>query len=170
MHPLKFSTNDVLAVTGWTMNTFQSHLRREDVIRAADVSTASRGVPRRYSWAAVMQFAVGAELISLGITPGTAFQRAAKVAFFGSRGGSGPDRVPGFPFAYRDGQSWLVIAGDEAAVMPVIGGKLELQTVPGIASGGLSFQAVDLTKIFERTCTRLEIDPAAMLRDIYPVK
>lgn len=168
MQSLSYSTNDVLAATGWTMNTFQSHLRREDTIERDGISTASRGVPRRYSWSAIMQFVVGGELIALGTAPALAFQHAAKVAFLGSRGQATPDRAPGFPFPYKDGKTFLVVADGNAAIVPVIGNKLELWNIPGLATGGLSFQAIDLTALFERTCTRLEIDAPTMLHDIYP--
>lgn len=168
MQNLSYSTNDVLAATGWTMNTFQSHLRREDTILQDGISPASRGVPRRYSWAAIMQFVIGGELIALGIAPSDAFQYAAKVAFLGSRGRSGPDRAPGYPFPYRAGETFLLIADGKTAIVPVIDSKLEIWNVPGLATGGLSFQAINLTRTFDRTCTRLEIDAPTMLRDIYP--
>lgn len=174
MQPYSFSTNDVLAATGWTMNTFQSHMRREDTIVSDGVTEARRGVPRRFTWNAIMQFVIGGELIAMGITPNRAFFYAAKVAFIGAAlpldaaGEQGViTRAPGYPFPYQAGETWVLIANEKLSVVATLGNKLDLSAVPDLWGAAVSFQALNLTKLFEKTCQSLELDAASQLNSVY---
>lgn len=170
-----FSTGDLLEVSGMPRATVQSYLHRADfVIDPAEVDGGDgTGKHRRYTRAAVMHFAVAAELIRKGIAVKPAFQAAARFAYLGeAQEGNLPtdNRPPACPFHHSKGRTLLIILpgqAEQAQVIAVARGVLRLSDVPEDETGLAAFFALDVGQVFARTVRALGIDPDAELRAVY---
>jgi hypothetical protein len=150
-------------------------MHREEFLIASDEVHGGdgSGKHRRFSLHAVIHFAVGVELINLGLSPVVAFRSAARFAYFGRYAEDNlprQNRPPAFPFHYSNGKTLLVIpAGkaDRAEVIAIPGESLRLSDVPEVEGGTLAFVAVDVGKVFSRALHALGMDPEAELRAVY---
>lgn len=170
-----FSTGDLLKATDVSRNGFQTWMRRDDIHFDDDHMQGGEGAGnhRRFSFAALMHFAVGVELISIGMSAKVAFQAAMRFAYFGqyAEGNLNTDnRPPAFPFHYSKGKTLLIIPAGQADRAQVIGAhdnSLRLSDVFEADGGCIGYITLDLSKVFGSTLRALGMDPEATLRAVY---
>ena len=141
-----------------------------------DEHSGGKGNARRYSINSVMEIAVAAELIALGLGPEQAFRAAMRFAHVG-RGPSGwvgepvdlrGQRRPGFPYHHNLGRTLLIVTKETARV-----------TLEGEENRRVAERAkivVDVLAVFSAVCARLQsltgdernYHPYAVLDAAYP--
>ena len=170
-----FSTGDLVKATGVPRSAFQTWMRRDDISFHTDHMQGGDGAGnhRRFSFAALLHFAVGVELVRIGLPASTSFQAAVVFSYLGQYAENGlttDSRPPAFPFHYSKGKSLLIIPAGEANRAQVIGsenGAFRLSDVIEANGGCTAFITLDLSEVFARTLRALDMDPEAELRTVY---
>lgn len=174
--PLRFSVAEVLTASGLERSAFKMLIHRDVIFGARDDDVTGGGGAgqfRRFSWYVLTQAVTGAALTELGIPASRAYEAAARFSHFGAPGGvldgGAPVRHVGFPYHPGDGDTWLIVTPTGGRVRLSARGALpDMPTIAGHdPEPPLGFTALDMGRLFHRTCTRLGIDPAALLRERY---
>lgn len=121
-----------------------------------------RGRTRYFSWSNVMEVAVAAEFMRLGITaPQDAFAAAMPFSH------TGDERSLGLPHHYRDGETYLFAAGGKSVVELVSGESPNLSHISLRLDGAASFIVLNLKTLFFDVARRMGIDPVKALDTAY---
>lgn len=172
---LKLSSPEVAELTGLNPETLQTYIRRGLLVGMRDAEGGgAQGKHRRFSWYALMQVALGAELIRANVAAKSAFDAAVKFAHVSSgvavweveEEDPNDYRAPGFP--YRRGDTYLIAYGEKGRVVRSYDGSINpdfpSRAVPTV------YHVVNATKVFERICGALGVHPYKELDDIYNIK
>ena len=153
---------DVAQATGTTSKQITDWCNQGHII--GQKGRLGKGHRRVFTFNAVMQIAVGVVLMQHGIrSPADAFQTAMYFSHFGS-GHSGlvndegkmiedpplPKRDPGFPYHFRDGDTFLIVSGERSNEVLVEKGQLDLNSIfPQLTGTPAVFIAVNVTEVFK---------------------
>ncbi|MDF0599909.1 hypothetical protein P1J78_04110 [Psychromarinibacter sp. C21-152] len=173
----QFTSQQVADATDLTHKSVQNWAARGLIVGHS--GGGGKGRARLFSWENLMEFAVAAAVLRLGIaTPQEAFSAAREFAHFGE-GPAGyaewddpaePDRKIAMPYHHQHGETFMLIFGEQAKIVAITDGKIPLSAVNVGGTGDPSaFIAVNVSKVFNKVCTRLGLDPSAVLDEVYRV-
>jgi len=173
----KFSTVDVSDATGVSGQTQAEWLRRGFI--DAGVTAGGHGVPRVWSFYALMRLAVVRALLQpMGGNVATAFKAATVFTHSGQGegpswedviGDDGPAREPGMPFHPREGQTILAVGGDRVELLLIPDNAEPFAVAQAALGQPVSLTLVDIGRLFERVCAALNRDARRILDEAYGV-
>lgn len=171
---------DVAKATGTTPKQITDWCNQGHIIGQKE--PLGKGRRREFTFSSVMQIATGVVLMQYGVnSPGDAFRAAMHFAHFGS-GHSGwvndkgemiedkprPKRNPGFPYHFRDGETFLIVSGERANVVLFEKGQLDLYSVfPELSRPPAAFMAVNMTEVFKAVIRNMGEDWRVVLDQVY---
>lgn len=171
---------DVAQATGTTPKQITDWCNQGHIL--GQKGRLGKGRRREFTFNNVMEIAVGVTLMQHGLqSPADAFQ-AAMMYSHGGSGHSGwvneknelvenpprPKRTPGFPYHFRDGETFLIVSGERANVVLVEKGQLDLYSVlPELARPPAVFIAVNVTAVFKAVITNMGEDWRVVLDQVY---
>lgn len=173
---IKLSSPEVAELTGLNAETLQTYIRRNLLVAMGDRLEGGgvQGKHRRFSWYGLMQVALGAELIRANVSAKTAFDAAMHFAHVGDGVGAwegeetdpNDERHPGFP--YLRGDTYLIAYADKGRVVRSYDGSVK----PNFPANDTPtvYHVVNATKVFERICGRIGVQPYAELEQVYNIK
>jgi hypothetical protein len=135
-----------------------------------------KGHKRSFTWNNVMEIGGAVALMQIGVnSPADAFaasQRFAHMAagragYVGDKETSVP-RLPGLPFHYRAGETYLCVSGDKSATLLVSDGKLPLSIVEKRLQDPAGLILLNVTTLFSQIIGRMAMSPAEVLDEAYP--
>lgn len=175
-----FGAQDVARATGTTSKQITDWCNQGHIL--GQKGRLGKGHRREFTFSAVMQIAVGVALMQHGIrSPADAFQAAMHFSHFGS-GHSGwvnennelvedpplPKRNPGFPYHFRDGDTFLIVSGERSNVVLVEKGQLDLYSIfPELTGPPAVFIAVNVTEVFKAVIRNMGQDWRVVLDQVY---
>lgn len=174
-----YSAADVSDATGVPPATLQNWLKRGVIVGHREGQIIGGGSPgryRRFSFNAVMEIAVAAAFVKMGVALETAFLAGAKIAHIGEAysfwvgEGEAPPaslRKPGLPWPRSQGDTLVTIQDGKPGIVRSVAGANPLWDMFG---GGHpeGFCVVNASKIFDRVATRLGHHPSEILASAYP--
>jgi hypothetical protein len=178
-----YSAHDVAAAANVPPATLQNWIKRSVIVghRESDIEGGGvQGKTRRFSFYAVMQISIAAELIkaSGGMDLKEAFAAAMQFAHSGDGGaGSVGDgalsnddstRAPGHPYHFPYGKTLLATVNGNTAIV--------LDDAAGNTFGKISnklrrpngFTVIDAGAVFDRVCEALGYHPNVVMDKAYP--
>lgn len=171
---------DVAQATGTTAKQITDWCNQGHIL--GQNGRLGKGRRREFSFSNVMEIAVGVALMQHGVqSPADAFGAAMKFAHVGS-GHSGwvnenneivenpprPKRNPGFPYHFRDGDTYLIVSGERSNVVLVENGQLDLYSIfPELARAPAVFIAVNVTAVFKAVMQNMGEDWRVVLDLVY---
>ena len=164
----RFSAGEVAQAADVAPATLQNWIKRGDLIASDRIEGGGeRGKHRRFSWFSVMEVATAAAAMRCGASSKTAFYAGAKFGHSGMGAvASSPARQPAFPFDIRHGRTFLFVSADRAIVEPWGGLTPTWYRIRDTFGGGEGFIAIDMTEVFDRTCSRLGLHPEAVIESV----
>lgn len=171
---------DVAQATGTTPKQITDWCNQGHIL--GQKGRLGKGRRREFSFSNVMEIAVGVALMQHGVqSPADAFGAAMKFAHIGSSHSGWvnekdeivedpprPKRNPGFPYHFRDGETYLIVSGDRANVVLVEKGKLDLYSIlPELARPPAVFIAVNVTAVFKAVMQNMGEDWRIVLDQVY---
>ncbi len=140
-----------------------------------------RGKSRQFSWFNVMEIAIAAELMDMGMTSVHDAFSAAQLFAHASSGATGwagddgisedddkPHRWPGLPFHHEHGVTFLLIwKGRSDVQLADPEGNVNLLQFPPLYSRTTGIIAVNVSEIFARVCHRMALDYREVLDEAY---
>ena len=176
----KLGAQDVAQATGTTPKQITDWCNQGHII--GQKGRLGKGHRRLFTFNNVMEVAVGVALMQHGVqSPADAFAAAMMFAHVGSSH-SGlvnekdelvenppePNRHPGFPYHFRDGETYLIVSGERANVVLVEKFKLDLYSMlPEIARPPAVFIAVNVTEVFKAVMHNMGEDWRVVLDQVY---
>lgn len=171
---------DVAKATGTTPKQITDWCNQGHIIGQKE--PLGKGRRREFTFSNVMQIAAGVVLMQYGVnSPGDAFRAAAHFAHFGSchsgwinendelvEDPPRPKRNPGFPYHFRDGDTFLIVSGDRANVVLVEKGEIHLNSVfPELSRPQAAFIAANMTEVFKAVIHNMGQDWRVVLDQVY---
>ena len=141
-----------------------------------------KGHRRMFSWFNLMEVASALALMEIGVkSPGDAFraaQRFSHMADGGARweGDDGsltdddPERLPGLPFDYKKGETFLYVAGSRVTVALHQDGVPPFDKIKRALGNPPGFIALNLSAVFAGILHRMARDYREVLDEAYPDK
>lgn len=170
---LKLPSSTVAELTGLNPETLQTYIRRNLLVGMGDrvEGGGAQGKHRRFTWYAIMQVALGAELIRANVAAKSAFDAAMYFAHSGNgvavwegeEVDPNDERRPGFPFL--NGDTYLIAYGDKGRVVRSYDGSVNPDFPP--RDRPTVYHVVNATEVYERICVALGVHPYKELQDIY---
>lgn len=144
-----------------------------------------RGRRRAFSWSNIIEIAGAAALMDIGVrSPTDAFRAAVRFSHAGSSHGGwiddagtahehdpSPLRLPGLPYPIQQGLTFLLVAGDQSAVILIdrktsfLDALVKLKGMSPTRPSG--FIALDMTRTFLLVTERLGLDGHEILKTAY---
>lgn len=171
---------DVAQATGTTAKQITDWCNQGHIL--GQKGRLGKGRRREFSFSNVMEIAVGVALMQHGVqSPADAFQAAMHFAHVGSSHSGWvdkngkmvedpplPKRKPGFPYHFRDGETYLIVSGERSNVILVKKGQLDLYSMlPGLARPPAVFIAVNVTTVFAAVVENMGQDWRVVLDQVY---
>lgn len=135
-----------------------------------------KGHSRKFSWFNLMEIAIAAELMDIGMSSvQDAFAAAQKFAHSGESPSvwigdeqEGPTRIPAMPWHHNIGQTLLFVWNGGSAVKLVDDdGKVNLSSITPEYHRFTGFIVANVSEIFARVCNRMELDSRVVLDEAY---
>lgn len=170
-----FTAQSVAMATGCTSKQITDWCNLGRVIGQRE--PLGRGNSRKFSWFNVMEIAIAAELMNVGMSSvQDAFAAAQKFAHTGESPShwageepSGPTRIPAMPYHHNLGQTVLfVYQGGSAVKLVGFDGKVNLWSITPQHVDFTGFIVVNITEVFKRVCFRMAQDYREVLDEAYP--
>lgn len=172
----KFSTGQVVAITGVSNTTLQNWIKRGVLVghrgeKDIDGGGAS-GIHRRFSFNSLMEIAVAKALIDAGVTDlNHAFTAATGFSHIGHGAISGihPIRDPALPFDTRheNGVTLLCVSGENSCVHFWKIGEDPLPAIRMMLGNARGYFILEINEIFDLVISRLGLHPEAVLEAEY---
>lgn len=171
---------DVAKATGTTPKQITDWCNQGLVLGQKD--RLGKGHRREFSLNNLMQVAVAVALMQHGIrSPADAFQAAMHFAHVGSdhsgwvdKNGNMvedpplPKRKPGYPYHFRDGETYLIVSGERSKEILVKKGQLDLYSIfPDLPGTPAVFIAVNVTEVFKAVTRNMGEDWRVVLDRVY---
>ena len=176
----KLGAQDVAQATGTTAKQITDWCNQGHIL--GQKGRLGKGRRREFSFSNVMEIAVGVALMQHGVqSPADAFQAAMHFAHVGSNHSGWvnekdelvenpplPKRNPGYPYHFRDGETYLIVSGEWSNVVLVKKGQLDLYSMlPDLAGAPAVFIAVNVTTVFKAVMQNMGVDWRVELDRVY---
>lgn len=141
-----------------------------------------KGHRRMFSWYNLMEVASALALMEIGVkSPGDAFRAAQRFSHMGNgparwEGDDGsltdddPERMPGLPFHFREGDTFLYVAGSKETVALHKHGVPEFGAITRALGSPPGFIALNLSAVCAGILHRMARDYREVLDEAYPDK
>ncbi|MCE6960564.1 MerR family transcriptional regulator [Cereibacter sphaeroides] len=176
---ITFSASQVSELTGVSNDNIQNWIKRKLIVGHREIKGGgSQGRHRRFTFHNVMEIALIAALSEAGLSASDA-ARAAPMFAHTSGGGTfedTPARDPGLPFHFKHGWTYFAV-GRERTTEELWKPGEEYDTFGRIIEKvGEAFTVVNVTRIFDLVCARLQamtgemqtFHPSKLLDEAYP--
>lgn len=170
-----FTAQSVALATGCTAKQITDWCNMGRIIGQRE--PLGRGNARKFSWFNLMEIAIAAELMNIGLSSvQDAFSAAQRFAHFGeAQGGWVGDevvteqmRIPAMPWNHLKGQTVLfVYKGGSAIKLIGFDGKVNLWNITPQHSHYTGFIAVNVSEVFASVCNRMALDYREVLDEAY---
>lgn len=130
----------------------------------------------KFTWFNIMEIALATELVELGISIQDAFAAAQRFAHVSSGsttsdGDGDPFRSPALPWHHERGTTFLFLWNGGCVVRLLDDhGQVNLAQVAPYPSRKTAYVALDVSEIFSRVCTRMNLHPLEVLDEAYSKK
>lgn len=177
----KIGAQDVAKATGTTPKQITDWCNQGHIL--GQKMPLGKGRRREFTFANVMEIAGAVALMQVGLTtPGDAFRASSQFAHIGS-GHSGwvndqdefvesspsPNRLPGLPYHFRDGDTFLAVSGGLANVMLSTDGKIDTRKVFPMHYKPTGLILLNMTEVFKVVVGRMDegLHWAQILDEVY---
>ncbi|MBI1172574.1 hypothetical protein GC209_14350 [bacterium] len=175
----KFTAQSVALATGATAKEIANWADRGLIVGQRE--PLGKGFKRAFSWFNVMEIGGAAALMRIGInSPADAFA-ASQWFSHGSDGATGymvqdddairedqdAERLPGLPYHYLDGTTYLCVSGGKAQVALSRDGTLDLKEINRGLNVPLGFIALNVSRLFNGILQRMALSSVEVLDEAY---
>ena len=145
--------------------TLQNWLKRKLIVGHRDEIEGGgvQGKHRHFSFNAMMQIAVANAL--LDASGGMEIKAALDAAMVFAHSGD-EKRLPGHPYHYKDGDTFLATYGGRTAILTKVDDDFVSQILEHLAQPP-GFVVVNVSKVFQRVCAVLDVHPYDVLDAAY---
>lgn len=176
----KFGAQDVATATNTTPKQITDWCNQGHIV--GQKAPLGKGRRREFSFANVMEVACGVALMQHGIqSPADAFRAAMRFSHFGSSHSGWvdaegrmvetnpkPKRDPGLPYHHLDGETFLIVSGERAAVIRVVKWQFNTHDIfPELSRPPAAFIALNVTEVFKAVAHNLGHDYRVVLDQVY---
>lgn len=170
-----FTAQSVALATGCTAKQITDWCNLGRVVGQRE--PIGRGHSRKFTWFNLMEIAIAAELMDSGFSSVLdAFNASQRFAHSGAAPAKyagddvdGPTRIPGLPWHYNLGQTYLFVwKGGSKVELTDDAGTVELSSIALPAHSATVCIAVNVTEVFARVCNRMAQDYRDVLNEAYP--
>lgn len=173
-----FTAQSVAAATGTTSKQITDWCNQGQIIGQRE--PLGKGRRREFSFFNVMEVAGAVALMEVGIrSPGDAFQAASHFSHI-SNGASGwvgddaiaeddgkPERWPGLPFHFREGETFLAVSGEMADVILSADGAIRTHAIFPMMSNPTGLILLNMSAVFAHVMNRMSLDYREVLDEAY---
>ncbi|MDF2140814.1 hypothetical protein [Paenirhodobacter sp. CAU 1674] len=169
-----FTAQSVALATGCTSKQITDWCNLGRVVGQRE--PLGRGHSRKFSWFNLMEIAIAAELMNIGMSSvQDAFAASQKFAHSGESPSHwvgeepiGPPRIPAMPWHHTLGQTLLfVYQGGSAVKLVDDGGKVNLSGITPEYHRFTGLIVANVSEIFMRVCNRMALDGRKVLDEAY---
>ncbi len=171
----KFTAQSVALATGTTSKQISDWTNQGLII--GQRGSLGRGHRREFNWYNVIEVALANALMEIGVrSPSDAFRAAQEFAHLGHTEvtwegeeptGLSQHRLPGLPFHFVVGDTFLCVAGAASVVALDDGENLSVASLGRQLGKAGGFIAINVTRVFFEVARRMALDGREVLDSIY---
>lgn len=171
---------DVATATGTTPKQITDWCNQGHIV--GQKTPLGKGRRREFTFANVMEIAAGVALMQNGVqSPADAFRAAMRFAHVGSSHSGWvndagevveqtprPKRNPGMPYHHLDGDTFLIVSGEQSAVVLSKNGQIDTRSIfPMLTRCPVAFIALNMTEVFKQVARNMRQDYRVVLDQVY---